>query len=328
MSVYLIITAIFVFVVLEGFFSGSETAIISCDKMRLRHLARSGENSARIIESLLARPDRLLSTTLVGTNLAVIISSTLMAGFMVSKLGGASGSLMAALIMTPLILIFGEIIPKTVFRQHADFLIKIIAYPLLFFYYLLFPFILAALLVTNLILAALGERKIKKTTFFSKEEITTFIEERSKKEIMGPEKMKIIRRIFHFGEKPVISIMVPFEKTETIPAQVSVEEALKIAGNFKFSRFPVYENRKENIIGVLEIKDLLAAGKDEKLMGYLKTLEVVPAYKKIEELLDDFIKEKNHLALVVNEKAEVLGLVTLEDLIEEIIGEIKDEFDK
>lgn len=328
MNLGLIILGVIFFVLAEGFFSGSETAIVSCDKLRLKQLAKSGKRSAQFIEKLLERPNRLLSTTLVGTNLSVVISSSLMAGFMVETFGAARGSLLATLIMTPVILIFGEIIPKTIFRTHADFLISWITTPLVFFYYLLLPVIFLAVGLTSGLLFIFGERKFKKTTFLSKEEIRSFIEERSKKEIFKDDQMKIIQRVFHFGAEPVVLIMVPLEKVVTISAETDVGKTLELSKNFKYSRLPVYQDEAKNIIGFVEIKDLITAQKDENILKYTKSILIVPADKKQEELLDEFLAEKTQLALVVGEKAEILGLVTKEDLIEEVIGEIKDEFDK
>jgi CBS domain containing-hemolysin-like protein len=235
---------------------------------------------------------------------------------------------MATFIMTPVILIFGEIIPKTIFRQAADFLVPTIVLPLMIFYFLLSPIIFVAAAVTNCSLALLKEKKLKKTTFVSREEIAQFIEEGGQKSFLEEEKFKIIKRIFDFEGRPVAAIMVPFEQVVLLPADRTVAETLEATRNFKFSRFPVFEGERSAIVGFLEIKDLLAAEKNKSINSFLKPLLVVPAYKKIEEMLEDFISEKAQIARVVNESGQTTGIVTREDLIEEILGEIKDEFDR
>ena len=317
------LTAIFLCIIFAGFFSGAETGIISLNRLKLRSLADSKVKRALLLKGFLQNPEYFLSSTLVGTNLAVVIASALATSWAV-KYFAAQGALIATLILTPLILIFSEIIPKTLFRQHADRVVLAISPMLKVAFILLSPLVKTISLFPQLLLKPFGGNKTTKSPFVSKEELKFLVEESTREGVVKPGERRMIYRIFDFGATLTRDIMETLINVADLEINTSLSRVKEIAGRRKFSRYPVYKGRKDNVIGLLNIYDLLYERDNNKTMlgDFIRPVFSVLENTPIDCLLSQLRKERQVMALVINQAGRPLGIVTIEDILEEIVGEI------
>ncbi len=327
-SLFLIL-AIIILIILSAFFSGSETALLSFSRLRLKHLARKGDRRALVILALLKRPDRLLGTILVGNNLvntaAVSIATYLVASWVSDR---ENAVLITTVVMTLLILIFGEITPKTFAARHPEGASFVITPAIRSLMALFSPVVRGLTFFTNRLLNLL---KIQRSEFFpslSEEEIRSIIHLGYEEGIVGKEKRRMLHAIFRMGEVVVKDVMIPRGSITALEVNTplpQVVEAIKATGH---SRLPVYEEELENIIGVVHSKELIGASpEDFSLRRLMRKPYFVPESARIGTVLRDMQKRRIHLALVVDEYGGLEGMVTLEDILEEIVGEIRDEYD-
>lgn len=315
--------AIFLCIISAGFFSGAETGIISLNRLRLRSLVDSKVKKALWLKGFLENPEYFLSSTLVGTNLSVIIASALATSWAV-KYFANQGALIATLILTPLILIFSEIIPKSLFRQHADRVILAISLVLKGSFILLSPLVKTINFFPRILLKPFGGKKTTKSPFVTKEELKFLVEESTKEGLFEPGERRMIYRIFDFGATLARDIMVLLTDVTAVEVNTPKAGVKELARFKKFSRYPVYQERKDNIVGLINIYDLLYEEDIEKTsLGDFKrpiisVLETTP----IDKILSQLRKERQVMALVVNQAGRALGIITLEDILEEIVGEI------
>ena len=317
------LTVIFLCIICAGFFSGAETGIISLNRLRLRSLADSKMKRAVLLKGFLQKPEYFLSSTLVGTNFAVVIASALATSWAV-KYFAAQGALVATFILTPLILIFSEIIPKTLFRQHADRVVLAI-FPLLkVSFILLSPLVKTINLFPRLLLKPFGGKKTTKSPFVSKEELRFLVEESTREGVVEPEERRMIYHIFDFGATLARDIMETMVNVTAFEVNASLSGVKEIARRMKFSRYPVYKGRKDNIVGLLNIYDFLYErdGSKTSLGDFIRPIFSVLENRPIDRLLSQLRKERQVMALVVNQAGKPLGIVTIEDILEEIVGEI------
>lgn len=310
----------------EAFFSGSEIAVVAADKIRLRHLARKGSGAAQLISNALKHPERLLSTTLIGTNLSVVTSTTIATSLFVKKFG-ENGVFYTTLIMTPLLLILGEVIPKNLFQQRADSISLRIIRPLWLFYYLFYPLIhLLSRFIGSLSRAIGGSGE--RIPFVTKEEIKSALKIRGKGSDLKASEKRMIRRIFSFSETTVKEVMIPLIEVLAIKEDATVAEAIEKIAQKGYSRLPVFRSRIDEIVGILNSFDLLGATQREKsIQPFIREALFVPETKDADELLFQLQKEGKSMAIVVDEYGGAVGVVTIEDILEEIVGEIEDEHD-
>ncbi len=310
----------------EAFFSGSEIAVVAADKIRLRHLARKGSGAAQLISKSLKRPERLLSTTLVGTNLSVVTSTTIATSLFVKEFG-ENGVLYTPLIMTPFLLILGEVIPKNLFQQRADSISLRIIRPLWLFYYLLYPIIhLLSRFIGSLSRAIGGSGE--KIPFVTKEEIKSTLKIKGKGSDLKASEKTMIHRIFSFSETTVKEVMIPLIEVLAIEEDATVAEAIEKIAQRGYSRLPVFRSRIDEIVGILNSFDLLGATQREKsIQPFIRETLFVPETKAADELLFQLQREGKSMAIVVDEYGGAVGVVTIEDILEEIVGEIEDEHD-
>jgi len=310
---------------LEGFFSGSEIGVISADRLRLRHDAAKGSRGARLALAMLERPEWLLCTTLVGTNIAVVTNTT-MATALMFELFGEAGGWLAVVLVAPLIWVFGEIVPKSVFQQRADLFTPRVIFPLKFFSWLFFP-LLAVFSVLTRFTARLVGSTGRRGPFTLREEIAALLQMSGVGGDIHQHEKTMIRRLFDFEETPVREVMTPLIDVVGIGQDARCAEAMRFAREKDHKRFPVYDGRIDRIVGVINALDLLGADPEAPIGPYVRPADYVPASRSIQALLLDMQRERHQIAVVVDEFGGAEGIVTLEDIIEEIVEDIADEFD-
>ncbi len=320
-----IIIAVFC-LVSEGFFAGSEIALVSVNRIKLKHSSESGSRAARVIESLLSAPEKLFGTTSLGINLSVVIGTAVVTDFLILRYGNI-GDLYATLIMSPLSILLAEIIPKSVFQHRADFFARLSIYPLKGMMFVLHPFIVVISYITNSILWVFTGEKEFKEHFITREEIRHLIRMGEKKLGLNIEERKMIHKIFSFRDITVKECMVPLINLTALEENSTLEMARKRVEETNYSRIPVFKEKIYNICGILNSPDLLRAQEDAALKELIKPAYYVPESKKISDLLKDLQWLGMQMAVVVDEYGSTIGVVTIEDMLEEIVGEIEDEYD-
>ena len=320
------LVVIVVMVLLTGFFAGSETAVVSCSKVRLRNKAERGVKRARILERLLENPETFFSVVLVGTNVAVIVCTAAATALSVN-LFGENGVLAATLVMTPILLIAGEVVPKSAFLYHAD-RVSLLSAPLLrFFYYLLYPIVAPAVLLTRFLLVVTGSREKRFNLLNSREELI-YLYRRGKQEGTVEQRERlIIDRVFAFGTVRAKELMIPFERVVGIPVTASIDQVVEEANKHTYSRYPVLSKDGRRVVGVVSMFDLLGLDGGEELTGVMHEPlfadEEEPAVKLLVRMKDEAL----HMAVVVDRAGAVRGMLTLENILESIVGDIENEYD-
>lgn len=325
------IILIFILLCFSAFFSGSETALFSLGSVKLFQLKESNHPKAHIIQELIEKPRRLLISILIGNESINIAASALAASLCIS-LVGTQGKWLAIAIMTPLILVFGEVIPKTIAVSYSEKMSLWVAKPIRLFARIIFPVRWMIRIVVDRIVSLLGKYEEKKESIFFEKEIKELVDVGHKEGVIEKEEREMIHKILKFGDTIVSSIMTPRADMFTLPHDSGMDQIIKEVKESHFSRVPIYKHEKNNIIGILNTKDLLTLRNKQEatsknILSILRQPYFVPKGKKVQEILNEFQEKKIHLALVVNEYGNVIGLITMEDLLEELFGEIYDEFD-
>ncbi len=308
---------------LEGFFSGVEIAVVSADQMKLRHIAAKGSKGARLALEMLKKPEWLLSTTLIGTNIMVVANTTL-ATALVIRLIGETYSWLAIVCMSPLIWIFGEIVPKSIFQHRADEIAPRAIFILRFASYLFYPLLVLFNFIIFVLDKITGGRSLNPFTL--REEIITMLQMSSKGDIQHAEK-KMIRRVFNFSETTAQNVMVPLIDVKAIERKTTCGEAVRFAARTAHVRLPVYEDRIDHVVGVLNALELLVVAAEEPIEPYIRKVRYVPGSMGVKELLMDLRQDGHTVAVVVDEYGGAEGLVTIEDIMEEVVEEMEDEYD-
>ena len=310
-------------ILLEGFFSGSEIALVAANHKKLRREAERGSRQARIALNLLRRPERFLATTLCGTNL-MVVTNVILTSSVFYQLWGGKGELFTVLLLSPLILIFGEIIPKSIFQTHATSLTLWVAYPIWFMSYIFYPVIA----ITRWISRPLQRRGDKKIPSVTPEELKLILKSSQRESDLKTGEITMINRIFDFTKTRVKEGMVPLIEVKGLDEENTVGDAINLIASQGHSRIPVYRERVDNIIGVVNSFDLFTTPRTEEKLGKLiRSCFYVPESKPIDELLLEFQRSGNHIAVVLDEYGGAVGIITIDDILEEIVGEIRDEYD-
>ena len=316
-------------IILEAFFSGSEIAMIAINKMKMKQKADEGSSSAKTVLALLQNPEKLFATTSLGTNLAMVTSSAIFTAYMVSQLGH-TGEWLAMAILFPLILFCGEIVPKIIFQNQPNAIMLVLVKPLNLFCTVFSPIISffthTSSSITNMMLSQ-GETSEKT---HSRDQIRQVLSLDSQAVDLDVAERKMIHKIFNFGEINVEQCMVPLIHITAVDDTATLKETLAIANESGFSRLPVFHERMYNLIGILNTFDLINQPVDDEatVTGLVRPAYYVPPNKKIDDLLRELQQRGLHMAIVVDEHGGCTGIVTMEDLLEEIVGEIEDEYDK
>jgi len=315
---------------MSAFFSSAETALLSVSKIRIRTLAEEGNKRAKTVERLVNDTDSLLSTILVGNNLVNIGASSLTTALAIQFFGDA-GAGIATGVVTIIILICGEITPKSLAAKHADAISFAFAPILSFLVIVLKPIVFILNLVTGFIIKLFGGDNHTSPTL-TEEELKTYVTVSHEEGIIEEEEKEMIHNVFEFGDTEIREIMTPRIHVVSIPDDVTYEELLNIYREQRFSRIPVHNNEdNDDIIGVLNVKDLLLAQIDREsfnVIDYIREPFVVYEFNNISDVFDRMRQnKKSSLAIVLDEYGIMTGIVTIEDMIEEIVGEIDDEYD-
>lgn len=316
-------------ILLEAFFSGSEIAMIAINKIKMKQKADEGSSSAKTVLGLLQTPEKLFATTSLGTNLAMVTSSAVFTAFMVSQLGH-TGEWLAMFILFPVVLFCGEIVPKIIFQNQPNSIMLVMVKPLNLFCTVLSPvisfFTHISTYMTNKVLGQ-GE---KNGNTLSRDQIRQVLSLDSQAVELDVAERKMIHKIFNFGEINVEQCMVPLIHITAISDTATLKETLDIANESGYSRLPIFHERMYNLIGILNTFDLINQPVDEEtpITDLVRPAYYVPPNKKIDDLLRELQQRGLHMAIVVDEHGGCTGIVTIEDLLEEIVGEIEDEYDK
>lgn len=324
MELLIIFIAMIILLLLKGFFSGSEIALVNSDKIKLRHEAKQGNEGAKLTLNLFKNPEILLSTTLVGTNLSTIALTTIGTLLMI-ELMGANGDLIAFLIFTPIFLIFGEIVPKSIYQQKSDFLTPIIIYPLRWTSFVFYPVIFVFSRIARLAARLVGAGKADQTFFITREQLMTLVEQAEHGAALSVFDRGRIRRVIRFAETTVKEAMIPISETTVISHNGTRDEAIMLVRKQGFNRIPVYKDSTNNIIGMVTLStwDLMDI---ETIKQSVSDLSKPPLYvsplETIDRLLPQLHAREDHMAVVVDEFGSAIGIITMEDIVEEVVGEI------
>lgn len=310
-----------------GSFAGSETALSSCNKIRIRNRAEEGSSADRRVVSILDRFDKALSTILIGTNVCYVFASSF-AAVLFLKHFGTPGAVLSTVVMTLLIFLFAETIPKNFARANADAYARACALPLSVLMVILTPLTLLFSGISAFVKKLLPEKPEQPTV--TEDEFTTMIENISEEGLLEPEETELIRSAVEFGDTTAGEIMTPLSEMCSVSITETPENLRELLLREKYSRIPVYAGSRERIVGVLQSKDvlwLLAHGQEADIGSIMKLTYDVPPEMPLQELFEGLGRRRTHLAIVVNELGEALGFVTMEDILEELVGEIYDEED-
>lgn len=313
-------------VIMSGYFSATETAFSSVNKTRIKALAEKGNKRAIVVRDLSERYDNLLSTILIGNNIVNILLASIGTLFFVD-LVGSNGATVSTVVITIVVLIFGEITPKSIAKDNPEsfsmFSAPIIRALILVFTPLNFLFSLWKKLVSRIF-------KTKNSSKMSQEELLMFVEEVQQDGSVDSEEGDLLKNAIEFTGRKTEDILTHRMEIEAIDIKENKREISRIFSNSKFSRLPVYEESIDNIIGVVHQKDFYTEhGITGKSISEIMTPPIfVPLSEKIDDLLKVLKKHKSHIAIVLDEYGGTYGLVTMEDILEELVGEIWDEHDE
>jgi putative hemolysin len=310
------------------FFSAAEMAFIAANRLRLRHLAEEGSRTAaRYLEDF-RRPERVLSTAMMGVTIAHIVASSAATFALLPVLGGWAPWVVTAA-LTPVMLVFGEIIPKAVAREWATSLILRVYRPIRWASALLVPFVWATNNIVSALLRFFGGPTADARQFVSREELKALLAMEPDEADVTTVEAEMIDKIFDLGDTTVREVMVPLVEVAMLPEGTTPADAIALIGQRGFSRIPIYAQRETDIVGVVTAMDLLRRGAEVATLAELRRpVAYVPETKRIDDLLREMQRSRTHMAVVVDEYGGSTGAVTLEDILEQIVGEIQDEHDR
>ena len=320
---------------LSAFFSGAETALFSLNKLHLKKLQRKEQTlQVESIVKLLDDPQRTLITILIG-NMFVNITASSLATYLAIKLFGNIGVGIASGFMVFMILVFGEVVPKSLAITQAEKISKRVARTIELLSMILFPLVKLLKLLINGLYNLFRMNKNRGKKEITEEDLITLINVGKDEGVIEEQEKKMIKNIFEFGDTTVKEVMIPRVDIDFAPHDISLTSIVNMIKKSGHSRIPVYEGTIDNIIGILYVKDILKIYRElfqlKEIFDVKKILRkayFVPENKKIDELLDIFQKDRIQIAIVIDEYSGTDGLVTMEDVLEEIVGEIIDEYDK
>lgn len=322
MSIELVVLLILLFLLLQAFFAGSEIALISCDKIKMRSLAEEGSAAAGLVLDAYSKIESFIGTTLIGVNLSLIINTLVLTFYFEETVGQRSG-LYTVAVLSPLIVVFGQVVPKAVFESKRNSIVLWIIYPLWVFSKLFYP----VLFFVNLFTRGILSRPGKNMSSITREELEDVMEEDEDKP-SSDYKRRVLRRIFGYSETTVGEIMIPLVKVDALERRSTLRDVRRLIAEKSHSRIPIFSDRVDNITGILNSFYVLGEQDlDESVEQYALPPFYVPESKLVNELMDEMKGGRAGMAVVVDEYGGSVGIITLEDIIEEVVGEIEDEYD-
>lgn len=324
------IITIIVLVVFSAFFSLSETALLSVNRIRARHLAETGNRHAKVLLKLLENPELFLTAILIGNNV-VNISASVLATDIALGFYGETGLAIATGIMTLFILVFGEIFPKTLASRNAENIALLVAGPITTIIKIFKPIVWFLTTIINFLILLFGGKERVKHPFVTEEMIEMMLKVGEKEGTIEKHEREIISNVFDFTDEKAHGVMTPREKIISIDESETLDTALSLINSSGHSRIPVYRNELDNVVGMIYAKDILKFRTQDlfkiKVMQILRPLLVVKAGRDISSILKELQQKKMNIAIVIDNNMSVLGLISIEDIIEELVGEIFDEYD-
>ncbi|WP_296647063.1 HlyC/CorC family transporter [Romboutsia sp. 13368] len=315
----------------SGFFSASETSLMSLSKIRIRHMQEEGVKGAKLVASLIEDSNKLLSSILIGNNVVNIAATSISTSLFISLIG-PQGVPVATAVMTVLVLLFGEITPKTIAANNSEKVAIFVSKPIKVIIFILRPIVWIFNLVTNIIFKLLGIKDKGNQPYITEEELKTMVNVSHEEGVLEIEERQIINNVFQFGDMQAKEAMVQRLDMIAINSEDKYEEIIDMFKNEKFSRMPVYNESIDDIIGILNIKDIIFLSDEEiekfDIKDYIREPFFTYEFKKITQLLEEMKIEKSQMAIVVDEYGGTSGLITIEDLVEVIVGDIEDEYDE
>lgn len=318
-----------IFFVISFFLSLAETALVALNKIRLRHLVEKGARNAKIAHKLVTHLDRLITTILVGNNFVNIGITAIGTAIFIHFFGQKWGIIIATLVVAFFILVFAEITPKVLASQYTERAALLVARPMDFLINILRPMVNVFMAIVFFLIRLFGGKPKHRAPLITEEEIKLMIEVGKEEGALSDEERMMLHRIFEFGDTVVGDVMIPKDKMAAIKTDATPEQLLDILVEEGHSRVPVCKDSIEDITGIIYARDLLHIWHNKSLIIIPDLVQ--PAYfvrkdRKVSDMLKDFQRMKIQIAIVVDEHKKTLGLVTLEDLIEEIVGEIEEDY--
>ena len=322
---------IVIFFILSGFFSGIETGLISLDRLKLEQEAKSSKKKKQIL-TFLEKPDLIFGTTLFGTNISVVIVSSLSI-FLINTLKNEDkiniSEHTATLIIAGFVLIFAELIPKALYRDYPNRLVSRGFSMLKFFSFIFTPFVKFVSILDNLLAKLFKLPQQSRFNFVSREDLSFMLSEAKDDGVMHEDQMEMLEDALEFSELDAENVMI--HRTDIVAFQLdtSIEEVISIAKEKGFTRFPVYKNNLDDIKGILIIYDLLKQKDhaDLTVADFIRNAFFAPETMDVNKLLTEMQKEKVSMAIIMDSYGGTAGVITIEDILEEIVGEIEDEYD-
>src|SRR5579883_571504 len=311
--------------------SAAETALTSISRIKLKNLVEEGDQGAIQIEKLLAQPNMFLSTILVVNSVAVIVASS-MATVLALRFSTNWGELISSVSISLLVLIFCEITPKTAAVQNPLRWARALIGPVRGAAWLLRPVVWILGKITNGLVRILGGQAVRHGPFVTEEELRLLVTVGEEEGVLEEAETEMIHSIFEFADTPVREVMIPRIDIVALESTITLNDAVDQALEGGFSRIPVYEETIDNIIGILYTKDMLKQLREQHgalpIRNLVRPAYFVPETKKLDDLLREIRQKRVHMVIVIDEYGSVSGLVTIEDLVEEIVGDIQDEYDR
>lgn len=315
----------------SAFFSASETALMSLSKIRIRYMEDEGVKGAKLVGSLIEKSSDLLSSILVGNNI-VNIAATSVSTALFMSIFGSQGVAMATAVMTVLVLIFGEITPKTIAANKPEKVAVLVAKPINLVMKIAKPLVWVFNLLTGVIFKLMGIDNDGVKPFITEEELKTMVNVSHEEGVLEMEEREIINNVFQLGDMQAKEAMVQRLDMVAVNIEDSYDEIIEMFKSEKLSRLPVYEESIDDIVGILNVKDIIFLSDEEienfNIKDYIREAFFTYEFKKITQLLEEMKKEKSQMAIVVDEYGGTAGLLTIEDLVEVIVGDIDDEYDE
>jgi CBS domain containing-hemolysin-like protein len=323
-----LILIIFLSIIFAAFFSGAEMAILSMDPAVLKRLSKDESRASIMVERFFERPHWYLGATLLGSALSLVAAAAPAALYFIS-LYGRSGPLAAFLLIAPLYIFFGAILPKVFFHSRANQTALPMLYALRLFIYLFFPLLVFIVGLSRLMQKAFSPGREGNAFWYTRDDLKLLLADHSSRTAMDSESRQMIDRIFEFSETLVEEAMIPLVEVEALSEKATVGEALRKISHHMYSRHPVYTDRIDNVIGMVKTVDLLdAADLSSPVTPWITEVRYAPYNKPVDELLFEMQGNNFDFAVVVDEYGGCIGVITREDIVEEIVGEIEDEHDE
>ena len=319
-------------IVFIAILASAESSFIAVNKIRIRSLMEKGDSRAKAVQKLLDEHDKLFSAVILSGNLFTILATSI-GTVLALRYFGEDGIIIATIIMTFLTVVFGELAPKTFAVTYSEKVSLLLAKPVAFYIRLISPLVWIFKVTSNLIIRMLGGKKKSVSPFVTEEEIKTMINIGEEEGTLEEEEKQMLHKVFAFGDKVVTEAMVPRTEIVSIPDDSTVGDALKLVLEEGYSRYPVVKENIDSVTGILYVKDIVKQMAQGKIENYTPITEIVreayyiPENKMVTELLDEMQKNKFQIAIVMDEYGGTAGLITLEDIMEEIVGGLQDEFE-